>query len=60
MTANAIVVMVSERCRLLAPSIWGEMTTASRRIVRLVKTTRNDESLERSSGTCVIAAEREP
>jgi len=59
-SANKIVVIVSERCRSPPPEIWGELTTASMRIVRLAETARALESFARSSGSWVIAAASEP
>ena len=59
-TAKTTVVIVSERCRSSEPSICGETTTAIRRMVRLAETAREDESLARSSGSCVIAAASDP
>jgi hypothetical protein len=54
------VVIVSERCRSPAREIWGETTTAIRRIVRLDAAILEVESLARSSGSCVIAADSDP
>jgi hypothetical protein len=52
--------MVSERCRSPPPEICGDTATAISKMVTLAAMDREVESLARSSGTCVIAADREP
>jgi hypothetical protein len=60
MTASAIVVIVSDRCRSPEPSICGDTATANSRIAMFEPTTRKVASLERSTASWVIAVASEP